>query len=61
MTKEAIDHGDSDMLIDLGGSLGHIAKAEGDADRISKNGKAKEALNAVSDAAMEAVRMPKQV
>ena len=54
--KEAIDHGDSDMLSDLGGSLGHIAKAEGDADRISKNGKAKEALKAVSDAAMEAVK-----
>ena len=53
--KEAIDHGDSDMLSDLGGSLGHIAKAEGDADRISKSGKAKEALKAVSDAAMEAV------
>ena len=50
--KEAIDHGDSDMLSDLGGSLGHIAKAEGDADRISKNGKAKEALKSVSNAAL---------
>lgn len=59
--KEAIDNGDSDMLSDLGGSLGHIAKAEGDADRISKNGKAKEALKAVSNAAMEAVRMPMEM
>ena len=59
--KEAIEHGDSDMLSDLGGSLGHIAKAEGDADRISKNGKAKEALKAVSNAALEAVRMPMEM